>query len=198
MPSINMIAPRRAEKKRLEQNIRRLLAVIVVEVALIAVLAGFLFSQNCKTRSRISDLDVQLTKLQPTVNRIQEYEKATRDLGPKLETLNAAKIETTRWCRILNSLSSSMADKTWLTRIATAPPQPADTNIIVSLNGVAATQELVGLTMLQMHDTVTDFDDVTLHYTQEMSTGRVSAVEFEMAASIKLPENAEKEKVDKS
>lgn len=193
MPSINMIAPRRAEKLRLESNVRKLLMAIFIEALVIVCVAGFLVTRVYKTRSMISDLDVQLSKLQPTVNKIEDFEKATQSLTPKLGTLNDAKAETLRWCRMLNDVSFSLPDKMWLTRIsATVEPQQPD-NISVTLCGVAVDQGLVGQTMLRMHDMVTDFEGIDLHYTQKTIIGPLTAVEFEMAAAMKPLKKTDKE-----
>lgn len=193
MPSINMIAPRRAEKLRLESNVRKLLMAIFIEALVIVCVAGFLVTKVYKTRSMISDLDVQLSKLQPTVNKIEEFEKATQSLTPKLGTLNDAKAETLRWCRMLNDVSISLPDKMWLTRISAAvEPQQPD-NISVTLSGVAVDQGLVGQTMLRMHDMVTDFEGIDLHYTQKTIIGPLTAVEFEMAAAMKPLKKTDKE-----
>ncbi len=193
MPSINMIAPRRAEKRRLESNVRRLLIAIVVEVALVALVGGFMMSQIYRTRSMAQSLDVQLTKLQPTVSKIQSFEKMTKGLGPKLDTLNDAKTDTFRWCRVMHNLSLSVPDHTWFTRISTEHAmQDADT-VKVNINGLSISQEMVGLTMLRLHDNVPDFSTVDLQYTQKASAGSMNGVEFEVAAGIQLPKKDDKE-----
>ena len=197
MPSINMIAPRRAQKKRLESNVQRLVIVILAEVLLMLCIAGFLLMRIYGTRSMVGDLDVQLAKLEPTVHRIEYYDKATQGLKPKVDTLNQAKSQTLRWCRVLDDLSLSLPAKTWLTRISTTPPQAGATEIIVNLNGVSASQELVGQAMLRMHDTVSDFRRLDLHFTQNAIVGFQTAVEFEVAAAIEIPKEAPKE-VEKS
>ncbi|MBI2841835.1 MAG: hypothetical protein HYX78_00385 [Armatimonadetes bacterium] len=192
MPSINMIAPRRAEKKRLESTVRKLVIVLLAEAVLITATAGLMVSRIYGTRSLIQDLDVQLTKLQPTVNTIEKYDKDTQALKPKLETLNEAKLTTLKWCRILDNLSASLPEKTWLTRVATVPPQPLAAEMVVNLNGVSASQNLVGETMLRMHDTVVDFNRLDLHFTQKSLVGKTTAVEFEMEAGIKIVEEVQK------
>ncbi|MEN6372066.1 MAG: PilN domain-containing protein [Armatimonadota bacterium] len=197
MPSINMIAPRRAEKKRLESNVRKLLLVIVVEAAVVVSIFTLMATRVIGTQSSITNLDRQLTKLQPTVDKIEGYEKSTKELAPKLEILNQAKSDTLRWCRVLNALSVSLPDKTWLTRISTTITTD-NSDITMSINGVSADQSLVGQTMLRLHDTVADFSSVDLHYTQQTLVGPTNAVEFEMAAGIKLPKKADSKEAEKS
>lgn len=196
MPSINMIAPRRAEKKRLESNVRKLLLVIIVEIAVVVSISGLLVSRVYGTQSGISSLDKQLAKLQPTVDKITGYEKSTKELEPKLDALNQAKADTSKWCRVLHDLSISLPDKTWLTRISTTN-NPNSKTIVVSLNGMSSDQSQVGQTMLRMHDMVADFENVDLNYTQKSAMGQINAVEFEMVAGIKAEKKADKE-VEKS
>jgi len=196
MPSINMIAPRRAEKKRLESNIRKLLLVIIVEIAVVVSISGLLVTRVYRTQTCISNLDKQLAKLQPTVDKIKNYEKSTKELEPKLEVLNKAKADTSKWCRILHDLSISLPEKTWLTRFSTSNSQKSET-IIVNLNGMSSDQSQVGQTMLRIHDMVADLENVDLNYTKKLSNERLDAVEFEVVADIKSEKKADKE-VEKS
>lgn len=200
MPSINMIAPRRAEKKRLETNVRRLVLVILVEIVLTVSIAGILASRTYSTRSMVKGLEVQITKLQPTVHKIEYYDKAIQDLGPKVEILNGAKSDTMRWCRVLDDLSLSLPEKTWLTRLSTGPAQQAEEGLKLTLNGVSVNQNMVGEAMLRINDTVSDFSDLDLHYTQKTFVGLQQAVEFEIQASIELPKDNDSngEEVQKS
>ncbi|MDO8586540.1 MAG: PilN domain-containing protein [Armatimonadota bacterium] len=192
MPSINMIASRRSEKHRFERNMRRLMVVILAEVAL-GVLLGALFTiRICSTNQRISDLDVQLQKLQPTVRKIEDYEAATTMLKPRLQLLTDAQDKTTRWRKMLAELSHALPQRTWLTKLATNVPQPGQTGggvITVSLNGVAADQNQVGEAMLRLN-TYPDFERIDLHFTQGSAVGKTKAVEFEIAASLKQDDKA--------
>jgi Tfp pilus assembly protein PilN len=187
LPSINMISPRRAEKRRLEANVRRLVVVILAEAIATVLVCGFMVSKILRAQSGISDLQITIAKLQPTVAKIDYYEKATGELKPKLDTLNQAKSITLRWQRVLDNLSVSMPDKTWLTRIAAqSPATPEAKEMVVSMNGVSASQQLVGETMLRIQNSVRDFDHLDLHFTQKSASGGQDAVEFEIAASVKL------------
>ena len=199
MSSINMISPRRAEKRRLEVNVRKLLLVIIAEAVLVVGVMGLLMSRIWATNSRITDLQVKITELQPTVHKIEYYEKAIGELKPKLDTLGRARTDTERWRRVLDDLSISLPQKTWLTRIAAvAPSNPTSPEMVVNLNGISASQELVGETMLRIQRSVPDFDHLDLHYTQKSTAGSQSAVEFEVAGAIKLVEEKDIKEVDKS
>lgn len=200
MPSINMIAPRRAEKKRLEKNVRRLLMAILAEAVLIVGVSLLMLTGIYTTKAKAEKCSQDLQVLQPKVKLIENCDKETMVLKPKLETLDKAKTDTYRWCRVMDKLSSSLPDKTWLTRVATVMPQVGQESqaMAVSINGVAANQQLVGDAMLRMHDMVKDFDSIDLHFTQKTMIGFTPAVEFEVAAAIKVPKEENKREVQKS
>src|SRR5664279_584907 len=116
MPSVNMISPRRAEKMRLERDMRRLVIVIIAELVIAAGLGGWVCTKLWTTNGRIADLNVQLTKLQPIVKEIEHYQRATARLDPKLKLLGHAKEGTMRWFNTLDKLSASLPESTYLTR----------------------------------------------------------------------------------
>jgi len=195
MPSINMIAAKRADKKRLESNVRRLMAIILALIIGGVVVGGVFMVCIYNTRSRISDLDVQLARLQPIVDQIETYEKATAKLGPKLDVLSGAKTDTLRWYSMLAKLSEALPTDTWLTRVSSANSTAAAQQsggtgaITVNLNGVSVNQNQVGEAMLRLN-TYPDFEKVDLHYTQKALIGVRQAVEFEIAAAMKNKEQA--------
>jgi Tfp pilus assembly protein PilN len=182
MPSINMIAPRRAEKQRLERDMRRLVLVIMAELILAVGLGGWVCTKAYTIRTSINRLDAQIAKLQPVVKEIEQYESATKQLAPKLKLLGEAKDRTMRWYNSLDRLTQSLAASTFLTRIITSGDSTEGTNI--SLSGVSSSQEKVGETMLRIQ-TIPDFENVNLAFTRKTANRDVSGFEFEVGASIK-------------
>jgi Tfp pilus assembly protein PilN len=195
MPSINMIAARRSEKKRLEGNMRRLMVVILAEVFMGLLVGGFLTLKVYSTRARIDDLDVQRARLQPTVDKIGEFDKATAQLGPKLTLLADAKRQTLRWSNLMSKLSEILPNQTWLTKISTETPLPGTQPVdqeganSVNINGVSIDQNQVGEAMLRLNS-YPDFDHVDLHFTQKSTVGTLRTVEFEIAAALKTNDKA--------
>jgi Tfp pilus assembly protein PilN len=184
MPSINMIAPRRAEKRRLERDMRRLAAVILLELVFGACLGGWFCTKLWTTSNRLAEINTQLNKLQPKVEEIESNEAATAALKPKLDLLNQAKARTMRWYTTLDKLTMSMPSETYLTRISTVKSTPEDTAVNVNLNGVAPSQSRVGEAMIRLQN-VPDFQTVDLHFTQKTTVGDLPAVEFEIGAAMK-------------
>ena len=187
MPSINMIAPRRAEKRRTERDMRRLAIVILAELVFAVCLGGFVCTKIWATRCQISELEAQITKLQPKVKEIKENELATAKLTPKLQLLNQAKERTMRWYNTLDRLTQSMPSSTYLTQISTSQGSANNKSTTVSLRGISLSQAKVGETMIRLQS-VPDFKSVMLRFTQKTNINTASAVEFEIGADMKTEE----------
>jgi Tfp pilus assembly protein PilN len=119
MPSINMIAPRRAEKRRLEGAIRKLGVLILAQLVFAVALGGWVFMKTLTTRAAIAELNSQMQVLTPKIKKVAELDKKTAELKPKVELLNTAKDRTMRWYNTLDKLTQSVPSSTWLTRIST-------------------------------------------------------------------------------
>ncbi|MCE5313631.1 MAG: PilN domain-containing protein [Armatimonadota bacterium] len=196
MPSINMIAPRRAEKQRLERDMRRLVLVIMAELILAVVLGGWVCTKAFNMRAEIRGLDEQIAKLQPVVKEIEQYESATTKLKPKLDLLGNAKDSTMRWYNSLDRLTQSLASSTYLTKISTSAAQDnKDESTVINLSGVSSAQARVGETMLRLQ-TIPDFDKVDLHYTQKTSGKESTGIEFEIGAAMKGSDSSKEVKSD--
>lgn len=184
MPSINMIAPRRAEKLRLEREMRRLVVVIMAELILAVGLGGWVCTKLLTTRSQVASLDAQLNSLRPVVKQIEGYESATKKLVPKLQLLNDAKDRTMTWYNVFDRLTQSLPQSTYLTRISTDKAQKPENGAKVKLTGVSISQAKIGETMIRLH-AIPDFTAVDLNYTQQTSVDKASAVEFVIDAAMK-------------
>jgi len=184
-----MIAPRRAEKRRLELSMRRMVAVILIELAFAVALGGWVCMKIITTSVQISDRKQQIALLQPKIKKIQDLDKRTAELKPKVDLLNKAKTDTMLWYNTLDRLTQSMPPTTWLTRISTTTSQSKD--MIVNLNGIASDQGRVGETMMRLHGDP-DLKSVDLHYTQKSSQGIMQAIEFEIGASFSTPDDKSK------
>lgn len=185
MPSINMIAPRRAEKLRLQRDTKRLAIVILAELVFVVCLGGWMFTKMWSSQVRLAELNQQLTKLQPVVKQIEDYQSSTKMLAPKLDLLGRAKNQTMSWYNTLDRLTQSLPQATYLTRIATTESQAGkDEKTIVTLGGISSEQAKVGEVMMRLQ-AIPDFEDVNLSYTRENNEKNNSGIEFEIGASIK-------------
>lgn len=198
MPSINMIAVRREEKRRQEQNIRKLLYAILGEVGLVVLMASVMGGRIYVTDTRIADLTDQLNKLQPRVTQIQQLQSETTAMLPKVQTLDGAKADTLFWYKNFYAVTNSLPPQTWLTSLGTSagaaapgaatPGTASGADPTLSLAGVAMNQATVGETMLRMNQAPT-LDHVDLEFVQQAKQGQTDAVSFQMTVHLK-PEDA--------
>jgi len=155
---------------------------VVIQLVAAFFLGGWMCTKTFTARGQISELDVQIAKLQPVLKEIERYETATAELAPKLDLLNEAKASTMRWYGVLDHLTRSMPESTYLTQVATLPPAE-DGAVTVNISGISASQTTVGATMVLLQ-TSPDFSSVDLHFTRETKVGKTPAVEFEVGALI--------------
>lgn len=200
MPSINMIAARREEKRRGERTLRKLLYGIAGEVGTVVLLAFVLVGRILVTQGQVSDLGDKLTKLKPRVTRIQQLQSQTEALMPKVQTLDGAKADTLFWYGGFYAVTTSLPERTWLTSLGTgstlsAAPTPGASSgedPTLSLSGVAMSQTAVGEAMLKMNQSQA-LDHVDLAFVQQQKLGDADAVGFQMTVHLKpeaVPETA--------
>ncbi|MGI4791165.1 MAG: PilN domain-containing protein [Janthinobacterium lividum] len=197
MPSINMIALRREQKRRQEQNVRKLLYSITGEVGLVVAVAFVMTARILVTQNHISDLSAQLDKLKPQVAQIQTLQAQTVALQPKVDTLDGAKEDTLFWYDNFYAVTTSLPARTWLTSLGTggagasdnqAPGTTSGPDPTLSIAGVAMSQANVGDSMLRMNQSPM-LDHVDLAYVQAQKIGKADAVSFQMTVHLK-PEAA--------
>jgi len=190
-----MIAVRREDKRRQEQNIRKLLYSILGEIGVVVLLAFVMGGRIFVTTGRINDLSDQLRKLQPKVTQIQQLQSQTAELTPKVDTLDGAKADTLFWYKNFYAVTASLPPQTWLTSLGTgsgssqapvnaAPGASSGTDPTLSLAGVAMSQATVGETMLRMNAAPT-LDHVDLAFVQQQKIGAANAVSFQMTVHLK-------------
>ena len=192
MPSINMIAVRRAEKLRMGKLTRILLLLIIGEVAIGLLLFSFMTARVYSANRTIGELDQKLKKVQPTVDKILYYENQIKSLTPRLDLLADSKEQTLFWYTILQNLSQSMPAQTWLgslstNQISTGSGKDVKVSTTLNLRGTSISQRLVGETMLRLNQ-FPEFEKVDLNYTQGGAIEKSNTVDFEMAIRLKSNE----------
>jgi len=193
MPSINMIAVRREEKRRQEQNIRKLLSAIIGEIGLVVAVAFVMTARILVTQNEINRLNDRVRALQPSVTKIQDLQTQTAALLPKVQTLDGAKADTLFWYKNFYAVTMSLPPKTWLTSLATGggpaaagitPGAAGGDDPTLNLVGVAMSQAVVGETMLHMNQSPS-LDHVDLAFVQQQKLGTADAVSFQMTVHLK-------------
>jgi Tfp pilus assembly protein PilN len=192
MPSINMIASRRADKVRRENNLRRTFYAIVGEVGVVLLCLSFLSVRLGAIAAEDAELNGKIQSLQPTVSQIQMLQNETARLMPKVQTLDGAKTDTLFWYNSIYAVTNSLPAKTWLTSLGTsagpgagtAPGAMTGTDPTLNITGIATSHADVGQTMLRM-DQAPGMDHVDLAFDQEQKTGQADSVAFQMTVHLK-------------
>lgn len=183
MPAINMIAPRRAEKRRMQSNMQRLVLVILVETGFLLMLGCWMGAKVHSLTSERRAVAAEIDKLEPVVKQIKTYDSACASLAPRLTLLNQAKSDTMRWYNTLELLTQTFPEDTWLTRLSTRTDTKSGDQTM-TLSGMSATQANVGNAMMRL-EANPDLDNVSLDYTQSADVAKRFAIEFEIDASMK-------------
>jgi len=193
MPSINMIASRRADKLRRENNLRNTVYAIIAEIGVVVLVLSFLSIRLAAITAHISELDGQIVKLQPTVTQIQKLQTETARLMPKVLTLDGAKKDTLFWYNNIFAVANSLPAKTWLTAMSSAippagttpvPGSGAGTDPTLNVTGIATSHAAVGDTMLRMNQQP-GLDHVDLAFDQAQKLGKIDTVAFQMTIHLK-------------
>lgn len=196
MPSINMIAARGAERQRLEKMIRTIAIVTVGELALALFIFGFMTTRVYSANQQIGELDQKLMQIQPTVDKIHEYDAEIKKLEPRLNLLDSSRQQTLLWSSVLQNLAKSMPGSTWISSVSTTNSVVQTTSTsssssskpkqstVLDICGASTSQALVGETMLRMNK-FSEFEKVELNYTQEKTDRNRDLVEFRIGAALK-------------
>jgi Tfp pilus assembly protein PilN len=186
-----MIAARRAEKRRQERNIQKLIYGIVAEFVIVVAISSVMFGRLVATHNHAQDLEDQIKQLQTRVDEIQQLQTATVALQPKVNVLAKAKTSTLYWYTAVQNVSSSLPDSTWLTNLGTSgQPMQADGtagtpgSASLNISGMASSQFVVGATMLRMN-TYPTVDQVQLNSVSQATFAEKPVVNFSMNVQLK-------------
>lgn len=194
MLHINLIAARRAERRRRE-IIRGALVRSMAALGLLTAGAIITMTVSAQvTSARINDVAQQKVMLQDTVSRVERLQADMTALQPRVTTLLSAQNATNRWRGVLAEVSASLPENTWITSFATQ----SGTSEGFTITGQARSQALVGRAMLRMNRQQI-IEAVTLKYTQADRAGEgiANAVNFEISGTVQpLPGAKTEDKTD--
>jgi len=181
MISVNMISARRAEHLRMLRWVRALGLATMVAGAGMLVVNIFVRAQIFATGASLNEVNQELSRLKPALDRLDQIQQARANLRPKLMVLDKAQSDTMRWYGVLVSLKHTVPTHAWLTSLNVEGGR--DEAQTVRLDGVTESQSMVGETMLRLNATKL-YQAVDLSYTQSGKTGDRDTVQFEVAAHL--------------
>ena len=181
MISVNMISARRAEHLRMLRWVRALGLATMVAGAGMLVVNIFVRAQIFATGASLNEVNQELSRLKPALDRLDQIQQARANLRPKLMVLDKAESDTMRWYGVLVSLKHTVPTHAWLTSLNVEGGR--DEAQTVRLDGVTESQSMVGETMLRLNATKL-YQAVDLSYTQSGKMGDRDTVQFEVAAHL--------------
>lgn len=205
MPSVNMIASKRAEKQKLEEKVRIGFMLVIGSILIALVILSFMTARVYAINRDIESIDAELLKVQPIVKQIHDYESEIKLLMPKLALLDESKQKTLQYYDVMLSLGRNLADKTWLTGVTTKRVVEPSTHgrsgnreaTYLNIKGISGSQSLVGETMMRLEQ-VPLFDMIDLEYTQSANIAETQAVEFSINLRLKELGETDKEVPDRA
>lgn len=182
---INLIAARRAERKKREM-IRGVLLRGMVGVGAAGLLASAFMTFSIQVvNSRIEDVTQQTAMLQDTVTQVEDLQSRMGALQPRVATLLKAQNATNRWRAVLQEISVSLPEKTWITSFASQ----AGATDSFTITGQSISQNHVGKAMMRL-GSQPYIKEVSLQYTQ--SAEKAKSVTFALNAALQpMEENTD-------
>ena len=186
MPSINMIASRRAEKRRVEANTQKLVYGILAEFGVFLILTSVMVGRLVTTHNHGADLDDRIKSLQAKVDEIKHLQDATSALAPKVQALDEAKSDTLYWYTSFQNVAAALPGETWLTNLTSSgtPDGIGASAAKVNIGGDAVNQFTVGEAMLRMNS-YPNIKQVNLNVVQQAQYGSRPVVSFTMLVDLK-------------
>jgi Tfp pilus assembly protein PilN len=158
---INLIAARRAERRKLEL-IRAVMVRAMVGVGAATVAGVALMTFNIQiVKNRIQDVNQQTAMLQDTVSRVETLQAQMSAVQPRVATLLKAQNATNRWRAVLQEISVSLPQKTWITSFVSQTTNGDG----FTVTGQSISQNQVGQAMMRI-GSQPYIKDVSLQYTQ--------------------------------
>jgi len=180
MPNINLIAARREEKQRITTLTRQLFMGFVGSAAVLFGVFVFITGQKFAKQMEIRNLDEKMKKLQPKLDEIAAREKDIKELKPRVETLDNARLSTLRWRALMAVLSESIPKTVWVTSVLTTGDLSSSS---VNLKGIGPSQAIIGDISTRLYQKGI-FDHVDIVSTNNGSAPEdpVQKISFEMNA----------------
>lgn len=183
MPNINLIAARRAEKRRMERLTRQTFFGMTASIMALVGLASWLTAQRLELGGRLAAAEKRMDRLKPALSEIDDIQRDMAEKKPKVETLETARLMTLRWCSLFNALSRSLPADTWVERMDSSGTE----NTQVTLNVVTRSQTFAGQTAVLM-GAQPIFQDVNITSTQaSLAASGNRVVRFEVTAGLRAP-----------
>jgi len=194
MPLINLIQEQRIEARSKQKQVQIALFGTMGIGALTVLGTVALLLDATRLNLYAGALEQKKIEIQPTLDELTANQDALELMRPRVDTLETAQKDSTKWEEVLAYLTQNTPPSVWLTNVK-AFKQDAATPMILTFNGVSLTQEAVGDFQYRL-GSCKELENPQLKYTQPRFSDKFRQFEFELSAEMvgtKEEESAAKE-----
>lgn len=183
MPNINLIQEKRLAARQKAKQVQFALLGTMGVGAVCVLGAIALFLDATRMNLQAGALEQRKLELEPTLKELEANQAALETMRPRIETLDTARKDSTKWEEVLVYLTTNTPNDTWLTSVK-AFKQDVTTPMILTFNGVSTKQEFVGDFQYRL-GLCSELENPTLKYTQQKFSDKGQMLEFELTADMK-------------
>ncbi|ARU39705.1 hypothetical protein CCB80_00520 [Armatimonadetes bacterium Uphvl-Ar1] len=143
MPNINLIQEKRFAARQKNKQIQFALLGTMAIGALSVLGTIALFIDTTRLNLQAGALEQKKLELEPTLQELAANQAALETMRPRIDTLDTARKDSTKWEVVLAYLTTNTPNDTWLTSVK-AFKQDTTTPMVLTFNGVSTKQEFVG------------------------------------------------------
>lgn len=183
MPMINLIQEQRLVARAQQKQIQIAILGTGGLGALLLLATVALFLDSTRLNLEAVALQQKAEELKPTIEELEKNQAALEAYKPRIDTLTAARKDSTKWENVLAYLVTNTPGDTWLTSVK-AFKQDIANPMVVTFNGISTKQEFVGDFQYRL-GLCGELENPTLKYTQPRVMEKGQLVEFEVTADMK-------------
>jgi len=181
MPNINLIAERRAEKRRVERLTRNAFFGMAGAAGALVGMFSWTTADKIDLSGQMAAADRRMERLRPALDEIASIQRRTAESRPKVEILENARVSTLRWCSVFNAVPRSLPAGTWIEKWDATGGDATK----VTLHAVTSTQSYAGQTAVLLSSQPI-FEDVNITSTQSaLAASGAKIVRFEVTAALR-------------
>lgn len=182
MPNINLIQEKRFAARQKNKQIQFALLGTMAIGALSVLGTIVLFIDATRLNLQAGALEQKKLELEPTLQELAANQAALETMRPRIDTLDTARKDSTKWEVVLAYLTTNTPNDTWLTSVK-AFKQDTTTPMVLTFNGVSTKQEFVGEFQYRL-GLCEELEGPTLKYTQPKFSNKGQMLEFELTANM--------------
>lgn len=181
MIRINLLPIRAAQKK---EALRGQLTILALSMVATVVACGGVYATNLmqigSEQEAKAAKETELLQLKKAIGEVDHFKKLQSELQEKLSILDKLKQGKTGPVRLLDSLSTALPEKLWLTSFK-------ETGGTVSIGGLGMNEETVAVFMRNL-DESPYFRNIELQVTEQTSQGDGPRLQkFELSCAVETP-----------